>query len=72
MTLKEIRETRRAGLLNVKSRTFKCEGERNDHVLHYEQVFGNVSERRESKYCGVLKKHRHKIIGQQVITLQMA
>ena len=40
MTLKEMRQTRRAGLLNVKSRTFKCEGERNDHMLHYEQVFG--------------------------------
>ena len=39
MTLKEMRQTRRAGLLNVKSRTFKCEGERNDHMLHYEQVF---------------------------------
>ena len=41
-------------LLNVKSRTFKCEGERNDHKLHYEQVFGNVFERRESKCCAVL------------------
>ena len=24
---------------DVLSRTFKCEGERNDHMLHYEQVF---------------------------------
>ena len=43
MTLKEMRQTRRVGLLNVKSRTFKCEGERNDHMIHYEQVFFVVS-----------------------------
>ena len=72
MTLKEMRQTRRAGLLNVKSRTFKCEGERNDHMLHYEQVFGNVFERRESKCCAVLIKHLRKVKGEQVITLQMA
>ena len=71
MTLKEMRQTRRAGLLNVKSRTFKCEGERNDHMLHYEQVFGNVFERRESKCCAVLMKHRRKVKGKQVIILQM-
>ena len=70
MTLKEMRQTRRAGLLNVKSRTFKCEGERNDHKLHYEQVFGNAFERRESN--AVLMKHRRKVKGEQVITLQMA
>ena len=57
MTLKEMRQTRRAGLLNVKRRTFKCAGKKNDHMLHYEQVFGNVSERRESKCCVVLMKH---------------
>ena len=72
MTLKEMRQTRRAGLLNVKSRTFKCEGERNDHMLHYEQVFGNVFERRESKCCAVLMKHCRKVKGEQVITLQIA
>ena len=72
MTLKEMRQTRRAGLLNVKSRTFKCEGERNDHMLHYEQVFGNVFERRESKCCAVLMKHCCKVKGEQVITLQIA
>ena len=33
------------------SKTFKCEGERKDHMLHYEQVFCNVFERRESKCC---------------------
>ena len=71
MTLKEMRQTRRAGLLNVKSRTFKCEGERNNHMLHYQQVFGNVFERRESKYCAVLMKHRRKVKGEQVIILQM-
>ena len=59
------------------SRTFKCEGmtfksvgERKDHMLHYEQVFGNVSERRESKCCAVLK-HFRKVKGEQVIILQM-
>ena len=54
MTLKEMRQTRRTELLDVKSRTFKYEGERNDHILHNEQVFGNVFERRESKCCAVL------------------
>ena len=66
-----MRQTRREGLLNVKSKTFKCEGERNDHMLHYEQVFGNVYERRESKCCAVLMKHRRKVNGEQVIILQM-
>ena len=70
MTLKEMRQTRKAGLLDVKRRTFKCVGKRNDHMLHYEQVFGNVSERRESKCCAVLMK-RHKVKGGQVIILQM-
>ena len=71
MTLKEMRQTRRAVLLNMKSRTFKCEGERNDHMLHFEQVFGNVFERIERKWCAVLKKHRRKVKGEQVIILQM-
>ena len=71
MTLKEMRQTRRAGLLNVKSRTFKCEGERNDHMLHYEQVFANVFEKKESKCCAVLMKHRPKVKAEQVIILQM-
>ena len=44
----------------------------NDHMLHYEQVFGNVFERRESKYCGVLMKNRRKVKDEQVITLQMS
>ena len=56
----------------MESRTFKFEGERIDHILHYEQVFGKVSERREGKCCGVLIRHRHKVKGEQVITLQMA
>ena len=56
----------------MESRSFKGEGERNDHMLHHEQVFGNVFERRESKCCGILMKHRCKIKGEQVITLQMA
>ena len=57
MTLKEMRQTRRAGLLNVKRGTFKCEEEMNGHMLHYEQVFGNFFERRDSKRCAVLMKH---------------
>ena len=71
MTLKEMRQTHRAQVLNVKCRTFKCEGERNDHMLHYEQVFGDVFEKRESKCCAVLMKHRRKVKGEQVIILQM-
>ena len=55
----------------AQSRTFKCEGERNDHMLHYEKVFGNVFERRESKRCAVLMKHCRKVKGEQVIILQM-
>ena len=50
----------------------KCEGERNDHMLHYEQVFGKVFERRESKCCGVLMQHRRKVKSEHVIALQMA
>ena len=38
MTLKEMKQTRRTGLLNVKSRPFKCEEETNDYMLNYEQV----------------------------------
>ena len=71
MTLKEMRQTRKVGLSNVKSRTFKCAGERNDHMLHFEQVFSNVFERKEGKCCAVLMKHRRKIKGEQVIILQM-
>ena len=41
-------------------------------MLYYEQVFGNAFERRESKYCALLMKHRRKVKGEQVITLQMA
>ena len=70
MTLKVMRQMRRAGLLNMKSRTFKCKGERNDRMLHYEHVFDIVFERRECKCCGVLKKHRRKVKGKQVIILQ--
>ena len=32
--------------------------------------FGNAFERRESKCCGVLMKHRRKVKGEQVITLE--
>ena len=41
-------------------------------MLHYEKVFDNVFERRESKYYRVLMKHRRKVKGEQVITLQMS
>ena len=41
-------------------------------MLYYEQVFGNVFEKRESKCYAVLMKHRLKVKGKQVITLQMA
>ena len=50
---------------------FKFVGERNDHMLHYEEVFSNVFERRESRCCAVLMKHRRRVKGEQVITLQM-
>ena len=40
-------------------------------MIHYDQVFGNVFERRESKCFAVLMKHRRKVNGEQVITLQM-
>ena len=50
MTLKEMSRH-----VFVESRSFKCE--RNDHMLHYEQVLDNVFERRESKCCGILKHH---------------
>ena len=56
----------------MESRNFKCEGERNDNMLHYEQVFGYVFEGRESKYCAVLMKHCHSVKDEQVLTLQMA
>ena len=56
----------------VESTTFQCDGERNDHMLHYEQVFGNVFERRESKCCAVLRKHRRRVKGEQMITFVMA
>ena len=41
----------------MESRTFKCKGERNDHTLHYEQVFGDVFKRTEIKCQAVLMKH---------------
>ena len=56
----------------MESRIFKCEGERKDHTLHFKQVFGYAFVRRKSKCCAVLMKHRHKVKGEQVITLLMA
>ena len=43
----------------------------NGRTLHYEQVFGNVFERIDSKFCAVLIKHRRKVKGEQVSILQM-
>ena len=40
-------------------------------MLLYEQVFGDVFERRESKCRAVLMKHCRKVKGKQVIILQM-
>ena len=45
----------------MESRTFNFERERNDHMLHYEQMFGNVFERRDSKFCGPLMTHCRKV-----------
>ena len=41
-------------------------------MLYYEQVFGNIFDKRESKCCAILMKHRRKVKGKQVIILQMA
>ena len=41
-------------------------------MLLYEQVFGNIFERKKNKCCAVLMKHRRKVEGEQVITLQAA
>ena len=40
-------------------------------MLHYEQVFCNIFGRK-GKCGGVLRKHRRKVKGEQVITPQMA
>ena len=40
-------------------------------MLYYEQVFGNVFGRRESKCCAVLMRHGRKVEGEQMIVLQM-
>ena len=56
----------------VESRTFKCEGERNDLALFYELLFGNVFERKDGKYCAVLMKYCRKVNGEQVISHKLA
>ena len=40
-------------------------------MMRYKQVFGNVVERRESKCCGVLMKHRCQVKSEQVMTPQV-
>ena len=55
----------RAGLLDVKEKGMTiC------YIMN--RCFFNVFERRESKCCGVLMRHCHKVKVEQVITLQMA
>ena len=56
MTFKEMRQTRRAGPLKVKKKGM---------MICY------IMNRRESKCFPVLMKHRRKVIGEQVIILQM-
>ena len=43
---------------------------KNENILLYEQVFGDVFERRESKCRALLMKHHRKVTGEQVIILQ--
>ena len=54
-----------AGILNMKEKGMTI-------CYNYEQVLGNVFERRESKCCGVLMKHCCKMKCEQLIALQMA
>ena len=56
----------------MESGAFKCKGERNDHMIHHEQVFGDVFKRKESKCHVALMKHCHNVKGKQMIILQMA
>ena len=56
MTLQEVKQAR-----ICKDQLYQIEGERNENILHYEEMFGNFSERRESKCCGLLTKHRCKV-----------
>ena len=39
---------------------------------HHELPFGEAFERRNDKCCGVLKSHRRKVIGDRLVTLEMA
>ena len=54
----------------MESRTFEYEGERNDHMLYYELMFGKVFERGDSKCFTVLIKYCRKVKDEQVITLK--
>ena len=56
---------------DAQSRTSKWERERNDNMLHYEKLFGNIFERKESQCCAAFLKHHRKVKGEQVIILQM-
>ena len=57
----------------MERRTLKYKREKNDHLLHYEQAFGNnLFERMEGKCCAVLMKRCRKVKSKLLITLQMA
>ena len=45
----------------MESRAFKYDGKRNDRMLLYEQVFGGVFERTESKCRAILMTHCRKV-----------
>ena len=64
MTLKEMRQMRRAGVLNVKEKGM---------IISYimNRCLVMFFERRISKCCAVLMKHRRKVKGEHVIILQM-
>ena len=40
-------------------------------MLHYEHVFRNVFQRKQSECCTLLMKHRPKVKGEQVLIVQM-
>ena len=66
--IKNLREMRQMHICGEQD--FKYEGEKNENILLYEQVFGDVSERRESKCRALLMKHHRKVTVEQVIILQ--
>ena len=51
----------------MESRTVKCKGAMNNHILHKELVFRNVFKRRESHCCAVLMKNCRRVKGEQMV-----